>query len=197
MHILEAIKEIAVTFAALTGAIVAILGLRSWKAQMEGKASHDLARAILRATYKMRDGLSSIRQLELIGSATVQAAIHAGFLDEADRKDGVKATQAVYAMKWEYIAKADNELNVAWREAEVLWAHEMDEPIEKLRSHMYTLRLATRRYIRHGAGSPPLSAKALEENDRVLHASEEPDDFGGQIDQAIKDIETVVRKRLK
>lgn len=58
---ITAIKDIALSGAAITTATVAILGLKSWSRELKGKAEFEVGRALILATYKLRDELKYAR----------------------------------------------------------------------------------------------------------------------------------------
>jgi len=45
---MSVLKDIVIIFAAISGAVVAILGLSTWKRQLKGKVEYDLAKKILK-----------------------------------------------------------------------------------------------------------------------------------------------------
>src|ERR1700730_13385920 len=55
------IRDFALAAAAVTTAVVAVLGLKRWRAELRGKADFDVARGLIRATYKLRDEIQSCR----------------------------------------------------------------------------------------------------------------------------------------
>ena len=55
------VKDI-ITIASLTAAaIIAGMGLYTWKNQLIGTAEYELAKRILKATYRLRDTLENVR----------------------------------------------------------------------------------------------------------------------------------------
>src|SRR5260370_33027340 len=55
------IKDVAVAIAAAVTATVAVKGLSSWNRELKGKANFDVARALAKATYKLRDDIKNCR----------------------------------------------------------------------------------------------------------------------------------------
>lgn len=58
---ITAFKDICLASAAIITTTVAIFGLRSWSKEIRGKADFDVARGLIRATYKLRDEISYSR----------------------------------------------------------------------------------------------------------------------------------------
>ncbi len=55
------VRDLLLVVPAWTGAVVAILGLNAWRRQLRGKDDYELARRLLRATYRYRDSLRRAR----------------------------------------------------------------------------------------------------------------------------------------
>jgi hypothetical protein len=54
-------KDLAIAGAAVTTAIVAYRGLQKWREELRGKADFEVARGLVRATFKLRDEIQSCR----------------------------------------------------------------------------------------------------------------------------------------
>jgi hypothetical protein len=99
---LPIIKDIVTILATATAAIVAIIGLQTWKRQITGKAEYDLARRVLIASYKVRD-------------AFVENKL---FFSERDNPEESKKKHERGIAK---IDEAIANLNVELLEAKVVW----------------------------------------------------------------------------
>jgi type IV secretory pathway VirB2 component (pilin) len=55
------IKDIVTGLAAATAAVIGVLGLRTWKAQLKGKTEYETARSLLRCVYRVRDAMRVVR----------------------------------------------------------------------------------------------------------------------------------------
>ena len=71
------IKDIVTGLAAVVAAVIAIMGLRTWKKQLKGKTEYELSQRFLRATYKVRDAFSWVRNPIQSPSEISQAMIEA------------------------------------------------------------------------------------------------------------------------
>lgn len=58
---ITAIKDLLLGGAAVATASVAVAGLKRWRLELRGKADFEAARALARATYKLRDELAICR----------------------------------------------------------------------------------------------------------------------------------------
>lgn len=61
--ILTTIRDVIVTFSALIGAVVAVVGLSTWKKQIQGKEEYELARRLVRNAYKLRNALQETHDI--------------------------------------------------------------------------------------------------------------------------------------
>jgi len=61
MECLVIIKEILVSIAAITTAVVAIKGLRLWRSQLKGTTKYQVSQKLLEKTYKLQDALRLAR----------------------------------------------------------------------------------------------------------------------------------------
>ena len=60
-EIITAIKDVLIGGAAIATASVAVIGLKSWSRELRGRADFEVARGLIRATYKLRDELRASR----------------------------------------------------------------------------------------------------------------------------------------
>lgn len=200
MEILTAVKEIVVTSAAATGAIVALLGLRSWREQHRGKANHELARRLLRSGYRVRDALRWVRNSMMSSSEIYEALKGKGHSDEEiqARKFDLPIDEIVYQSRWQKVQDAFADFGLESLEAEVLWGSETKQQLIPLRECVSKLRRALMRHLRDGKGGrPQLSPEKRNELDKLIYDDvDEDDEFSQEIDAAIKAIETLARPKL-
>ena len=60
-EVITAIKDVLLGLAAATTAVVAVIGLKNWSRELKGKAEFEIARNMIRATYKLRNELQICR----------------------------------------------------------------------------------------------------------------------------------------
>lgn len=103
------IKDILTGLAALTAAVIGIIGLQTWKKQLRGKTEYELAQRLATAVYKIRnviDDLTSMCDYDLVVPQYPGKAPHA--------KSSYDNRLQQYK---EVVAEADSLL----LEAEVIW----------------------------------------------------------------------------
>ena len=60
-EIVSLIKDVVLSGAAITGAVVAIKGLGTWQKQLKGQSEYELSRRILVSVFKYRDAINGVR----------------------------------------------------------------------------------------------------------------------------------------
>ncbi len=203
MNIFIAIREVMLTAAAVVGAIVAVLGLKTWRKQLRGRTEYDLARRMLRAALEVREGIRAARS-HIISPAEMEAALRSsGLGDEEIRKQMLqpKSTIAVYNVRWKRVAEAVSNLQVEALEAEVLWGVVVKDQLKPLYDAVASLRVMLNRYFRaeSGHGPPLIGAKLQEVHDIMHETSDDPkeDKFTARVHSGIKQLEEFLKPKLR
>ena len=201
----KGIKEIIITLSVITGAIVAMWGLRTWKAQIKGKTEYDLARRLLKAIYKVRESIRIIRAPFISSSEIVKAMENAGYSDqEIEQKiHSYESDQAVYQSRYNHLADSMSELRVELLEAEVHWGKEIHEHMKPLNKSVGKLRININRLIkskkRRNEGGYKLTSEEVNEMDEVLYEiSQNPDEdaFTKEVYSAVEELEEYIKPHL-
>ena len=66
-------RSVLVASAAITGVVVALVGLRTWRHQLKGKTEYELARRLLRAAYTVRGEFQRVRSPLMLGGEIQRA----------------------------------------------------------------------------------------------------------------------------
>ncbi len=195
-------KDIITGFAALTAAIVAVIGLRAWRSQLKGKTEYELAQRVLRAVYKVRDAMHFVRHPFMSASEISQAMKEAGIEgNPLDAKVNARSQEAAYQKRWTKVQEAWADLDLNTLEAEALWGQEIREKLKPLRQCVSTLFASIQTYLR-GLATPPreLDAQRMERTDNVIYGSPEDADrnpFTAEIIKAVGQVENFLKPRLK
>jgi hypothetical protein len=107
------IATCVVAVASVAGLLVAILGLQTWRTQLEGTAHFDLARRLLLAVYELRDAIDNVRH---------------PFLSSGEAAGGDPDTPwqiAAYENRWTGVRAAMVQLQAATREADVCFGRSL------------------------------------------------------------------------
>ena len=60
-EIVTLLKDLVLSGAAITGAVVAVKGLGTWQHQLKGQSEYELSRRILVSVFKYRDAINGVR----------------------------------------------------------------------------------------------------------------------------------------
>lgn len=201
---MAAIAQLVLAASAAVGAYVAWRGLHTWKAQVKGQNSYELARRLLRAVYEVRDEIYTVRGPMMLAGEIAEALKEAGFEDEENGgpRPHPDADRAVYQMRWKGLAEVLSDLQVEEREAEVLWEKDRREMTADLHRCVSDLWYAVWQHLRHQTDNfhANLDPEELRELEDVLYmTSRDPDEdeFTGQVEEAVQKIETDLRPYLK
>lgn len=188
-------KELAVVFAAVTGAIVAIKGLNSWRRQLRGKTEYEAAVGLLRAVYKVRDAIALVR-VAFMDSGELAHALRI----EGVRQSGEAAPDAIalaYSVRWNAVREAMSALQIAALEAEVHWRIQPRDLLVPLFKCVSELNWAVGYHLRAKAGHFMESTNELDSAAHaVVYSLGEDDPFSLKVREAVKPAETFARARI-
>ncbi len=64
-EVISVVKDIVLSGAAITGAVVAVKGLGTWQRQLKGQSEYELSRRILVTVFKYRDAIDGGKGVSL------------------------------------------------------------------------------------------------------------------------------------
>ncbi len=193
-------KDIVTGCAAVVGAAVALRGLNAWRQQLKGKTDCELARKLLKASYKVREEIRSVRH-PAIWSNEAAAAEREVKIEGDALKENPNAARAyaVYQMRWNKLVEAVTELEAEAFEAEISWGEPAKAKLGELLKLVAMLRLAVSQHIeamvdRNSSARP----RPTEIRDILYDTSEpsKPDDFALKVQIAVAAIEAFLRPHL-
>jgi hypothetical protein len=130
-------KDAVLAAAATVTAIVAVRGLRKWHQEMNGKADFDAARALGRATFKLRDEINACR------SPLIRSTEYPSGHDFSDQRNTPEnkamATAHAFNGRWTRVQSALQDFETQNLEAEALWGAEIRTLSQALRSCVNTI----------------------------------------------------------
>jgi hypothetical protein len=189
------VKDAIAALAAAAAIVVAFMGLNTWKRQLHGNTKYDLARRLLRATYRLREAIRYVRT-PMISVGEIAAARKAtGLPDEPEPGEETgKNDEVTYQARWQKIYDARVEFDAEMLEAEVLLS-----PIIKTKAD--ALRMCVGEL--HGNLYRWLGKHELLEGDFkkvrgiVYDLADYDSEFSDKVNAAISAIEIVVKPHLK
>ena len=196
------IKDIVTAIAAGTAAVIGVLGLRAWKAQLKGKTEYETARTLLRCVYKVRDAIRSVRNPLQGAGEIAQALKESGVvIERPDPRFQIASEEAVYQRRWVGVRDAWQELDLAAFEAEVLWGKDTRDVLAPLRACAAELYSYIQMHLRY-VESPPKNPKPgqSENIDKVIYDGlDDPQEnpFTRKMAEAVTGIEDFIRPRLR
>lgn len=149
-EIITAVKDVFLGIAAATTAIVAVIGLKNWSRELKGKAEFDVARNLIRATYKLRDELKNCRSSFI--NAYEFPDGYQGTVGKPSHQEEAQAWAHVYKNRWGPICSAIQEFDSHTLEAEALWGKEIRTRTDHLRQCVKELNVAIDAVISDKAG---------------------------------------------
>lgn len=191
LDLFEIGKDVVTAAAAATVAVVAIVGLRTWRRQLKGKTEYELSRRLLRATYALREEFNRVRNPLMLGAEIATAFEEA----EVDPKSEERLPEVVYDYRWRFLQRALNDLNLESLEAEVLWGPEADKPLQPLRECAGDLWAALGEYV--SRGEEDTDRERLIQLRRTIHGGGQDDPLAKRLEMAVEGIERFVRPHLK
>jgi len=199
MELVSIAKEFIVSIAAATTAIVAVLGLRSWRRELHGRTQFEIARQLIRATYRVRDELRYCRTPLIQGTEFPKdcPAADKGVILEQE----AKAWAHIYLNRWEPVRDALRELDAQLLEAEALWGSDIRKAGDTLRQCARELQVAMEAIIddKEVGGENFKSDRDFAYTMRsTAHASvkDQDNELTNKIQDAVSSIENLVRPHL-
>lgn len=136
--------DIVTALAALIGVGLAVYGFNAWRDQLRGKTNYELARRYLRAVYKIRDTVKSVRN-SFMSNDEISSALNEANKRDAHYKDS--AEKAVYVQRWKKVVESKSDLEVELLEAEVSWGESAIEVEKNFETCVRKLFAALKIYI--------------------------------------------------
>jgi hypothetical protein len=187
------IRDIVTGAAAMTVAIVAVKGLSTWKRQLFGNANYELARRLLRATYKLREAIRYVRMPMMSNAEIAEARKAAGSeVPDTDSRNGTEDERITFQARWRKISDALVGFDAELLEAEALWGRPIRELSEHLLKCVSELSRAIDKSLR-GNLTPERDAEII----AIISDPGVSNPYADRLAGAIKGIEDELRKHLK
>jgi len=196
------IKDIITGLAALTAAVIAIMGLQTWKKQLRGKTEYELAQRMLRAVYQFREALAWVRYWIMDETEMFQAVNEAKIEDSPTdmNKTFARRRKAVYQKRWQKVLEASVELDSISLEAEAIWGQVAKESVKPLLECAGTLFATLIVYFEHIENPQTNYSKEVKSRDHQIMfgvPGEKDNFFSNQITAAVRKIEDFLKPFLK
>ncbi len=201
-EIITVIKDFILAGAAITGSIVAVKGLGTWRRQLKGQSEYELSRRILVGLFKYRDAINSVRN-----PAMFSYEIPVPSEDEAKgmKQDDIEyyGVSKAYQNRWEKVQEQRTSLYADQLEAEAIWGCELNELFKTLFALERELFILVRNYLilmdpkANKARKEAIIKRDQKRRDIMYDESaDEPDEFKQELLDAIGHIENYLKPKL-
>lgn len=200
-EIITVVKDVLLGLAAATTAAVAVLGLRKWRQELEGKAQFEVARNLIRATYRLRDAIGTCRS-PFYSAYEFPEGYKGGLGAQHSAEEETRAWIHIYKNRWAPVWAALQEFDSHTLEAEALWGSAIRTKTDALRKCVRELDAAMDAVIRDKAsdGQDFKSDRDFGKEMRSIVAASSDDDknaLNQNIGKAINGIEDELRPHLR
>lgn len=201
-EIIALIKDVALTGAAITGAIVAVKGLGTWQRQLKGQSEYDLSRRILVSLFKYRDAINGVRYpamwvTEMPYPPEEEAATM------SDEKKRFYGTSKAYQARWDKVQTERTSLYADLLEAEAIWGSYLNKIFKKIFDLEQELFTRVRHYIElinpdTKAATKDAISKIDAKNRDIMYddLGEQPDEYKQDLISAIEEVEKYLKPKL-
>lgn len=184
MELASFIVNIVLAVVAISGVIIAGLGLKTWRKQLKGTTEYELAKRLLLEVYRIRNAIGYVRNPFLR-------------VTEADSKNkDVPWEVSAYEKRWKELRKAIAKFDTASLEGEVIWGTEVLNLKKDLHKIINELYIVVESFIR-SKQNPASRRELTEKEERILYDVEDDDPYNKGLDAIIKKFEDYVKPHLK
>lgn len=197
------IKDLILSGAAITGAVVAIKGLSTWKRQLKGQSEYELSRRILVTLFKYRDTIAGVRH-------PAMWAYEMPFPPEDESKNMSRdyirfyGTSKAYQARWDKVQAERTSLYADLLESEAIWGDELKKLFKTLFNLEHELFTSVRHYVELiNPDTDEASKEDIRSIDKKLRAimyddlSEEGDDYRKDFQRGVEAIEKYLKPKLR
>ena len=199
-EIVTLLKDIITSLAALTAAIVAVLGLKAWKKQLKGKTEYEMAKSLLEAVYKLKREIEIARNFMVL-AGEIQAALKTMEVEGTVLvpKTQANGLAAVYMTRSNRVRDKLTQLDLTLVEAETLWGAKVRQALKPFQFCAYELVLNHDYYIDHLIKSPDTAYEDIPEGARQIISDipETENPFTNKIALAVEQGENYLKPHLR
>lgn len=203
VEVFTLIKDLALTGAAVSGAIVAIKGLGTWRRQLKGQSEYELSRRMLVSLFKYRDAIGGVRD-------PVMLSHEIPHLSEDDAKSmspkeiDYYGISKAYQNRWKKVQDQRTALYADQLEAEAIWGDELNTLFKTIYSLEHELLTRVRHYLvlmnpKANEGKKDAICRIDQKKRDIMYdeLGEEPDEFKHELLEAIKHVENYLKPKLR
>ncbi|MCP4487357.1 MAG: hypothetical protein GY820_08575 [Gammaproteobacteria bacterium] len=202
-EVISVVKDIVLSGAAITGAVVAVKGLGTWQRQLKGQSEYELSRRILVTVFKYRDAIDGVRRSDMWPYEMPSPSEDEAKTMDCEQKRFHGISKA-YQARWDKVQIEKTSLYADLLEAEAIWGNELKNIFKRIFDLEHELFTRIRHYIELiNPDTKESSKEALrridsKNRDIMYHdLDEEPDEFKKELILAIEDVEKILKPNLR
>lgn len=201
-EIVSLLKDLVLSGAAITGAVVAVKGLGTWQHQLKGQSEYELSRRILVTVFKYRDAINGVRHPAMFAyempspPEDLAAKMTPGQIQ-------FYGTSKAYKERWRKVQTERTSLYADILEAEAIWGVELKVLFKNVFDLEHELFTRIRHYIELiNPDTAEASKEAIRNIDKKARyimyddLSDEPDEYKKDLFSAIEQIEKYLKPKL-
>lgn len=199
-NIASSISSAIVAVAAIVAAVFAQKGINTYRDEFLVKDQYELAKRLLHAVYKVRDGFSHVRHPFMSVAEYPKDEQSKTPMETSDRGSQYKAISHAYEKRWEHLVSALRELETEITQAQVFWGPDKSNLLTPVRECVVSLQIAIENQLRSILGEEVYTDKDERVAERsVLYGRSDlaKDPFAQKVQKALDPIEEMVRPHLK
>lgn len=196
-------KDLIVSAAAVTGAVVAVLGLDTWKRQLRGQFEYELSRRILVSLFKYRDAIAQVRH-PFMWAYEMPKPPDEEMKSMSHDDISYYGTSKAYQARWEKVQTERTSLYADLLQSEALWGQALKDLFKILFNLEHELFITIQNHLRiTNPRTSELEKEALRKislkRRDVMYddMSETGDDFKREFQNEIDAIEKYLKPKLQ
>ncbi|WP_217541666.1 hypothetical protein [Vibrio metschnikovii] len=203
LEIFTLIKDLALTGAAISGAVVAIKGLGTWRRQLKGQSEYELSRRMLVSLFKYRDAINGVRHPAMFSYEIPHPSDDEAKSMSSDDIHYYGISKA-YQNRWVKVQDQRTSLYADQLEAEAIWGDELKTLFKTIYSLEHELFTRVRHYLvlmdpKADEGQREAIARIYKKKRDIMYdeSDDEPDEFKQELLEAIRYIENYLKPKLR
>lgn len=201
-EIVTLLKDLVLSGAAITGAVVAVKGLGTWQRQLKGQSEYELSRRILVSVFKYRDAINGVRH-PAMWAYEMPSPPEEEAKTMSREQIRFYGTSKAYQARWDKVQAERTTLYADLLEAEAIWGTELQQLFKGVFDLEHELFTRIRHYVELiNPDTDEASKEAIRNIDKKArdimydNLSEEPDEYKQDLIRAIEEIEKYLKPKL-
>ena len=194
VNVVKIFSDICVGLSALIVAVVSLLGLRQWRAELKGRAKFDLARQLSKTAIQFRNEARRVRDPVIYPQEKRERSKQAS--EERERLIQLLDEYFVRRNRLEPLQSSLERLNELGREAEVLLEEQIGEQIAAVNKWYKDLESAIDIYFRALIRGRSFEGNDLQEQRQIVYGTED-DEHTQRLYEIIGDLIKTLKHYMK